>query len=304
MFREMVLGVGTHPVVSGVIKRYGLGWGASRFVAGEELADAIAVAEAIGEDNIMVTLDHLGESVTRAEEAKAALDSCLEILDAIAERGVAGNISVKLTQLGLAFDQELARSHLTQIVERAAQHRNFVRIDMEDSPYTTVTLDLYREMSARYPEHVGVVLQAYLYRTQDDLQALSDMPRNFRIVKGAYQEPVAVAFPVKSDVDANYFRLVTSALEAGHYVAVATHDEEIIGRVLQYVHHHGVPRDRFEFQMLYGVHYSVLKGLAKEGYRCRVYLPYGRDWYAYYLRRIAERPANLLFFARTFLDRR
>lgn len=298
MFREVVLGLGSRPMVAHLVKKYGMALGAARFVAGQNLAEALAVAEDLNRRGIKVTLDHLGEAVTRREEAGQARDSYWEILSAIEKRNIDSTVSLKLTMLGLALDEELARLHLQQIVQKAADTGNFVRIDMEDSRYTEVTLRLFQEMWHRYPGHVGVVLQAYLYRTAHDLQALSVPPKNFRIVKGAYREPVSLAYPAKPDVDANYLKLVQQSLASHNYTAIATHDETIIGHVLTFVQEQHIPRDRFEFQMLYGVKFSLLESLAREGFTTRVYVPFGKEWYAYFLRRIAERPANLLFFIR------
>lgn len=303
MFREGVLSLGQNPVVAGVIKRYGMQMGAGRFVAGHTLPEAIECIRAINADGVMATLDHLGEAVRSVSEAQDAKESYLAMLDAIHQSGVDANVSLKLTMMGLALDEELARRHLFEIVDKAVQTQNFVRIDMEDSPYTDVTLKLFDEAFRQYPDQIGVVLQAYLYRTREDLRRLSSPTRNFRLVKGAYREPVAVAFPSKADVDENYLRLVKESLSLGNYTAVATHDEQLIGRVLKFVHDEGVSRDRFEFQMLYGIGYRLLKSLTAQGYRTRVYVPYGKDWYAYYVRRVAERPANLLFFARALMDR-
>ena len=303
MFREVVLGLGGNPMVQGMVKRYGMQMGAARFVAGSTLPEAIERIREINGRGVMVTLDHLGESVRNESEAVDAKDSYLAMLDAIHQSGVNSNVSLKLTMMGLALNEELGRKHLLEIVGRAAETDNFVRIDMEDSPYTDVTLKLLEEAYEAYPGHVGVVLQAYLYRTLEDLRRLSVPPKNFRIVKGAYMEPVSLAFPSKADVDENYLRLVQESLKLGNYTAIGTHDEQLIGRILKYIHDENVAHDRFEFQMLYGVKFSLLEGLAKEGYRTRVYVPYGQDWYAYYVRRVAERPANLLFFARALIDR-
>ncbi len=303
MFREMVLGLGNNAVVSGVVKRYGMNFGASRFVAGDSLTSAVLVCEDLNRRGIAVTLDHLGESVRDEQAAIAAKESYREILRTIAEKGLNANVSLKLTMMGLTVSVDLARGNLAAVVEDAAGFNNFVRIDMEDSPYTAITIDLFEEVWRKFPGHVGLVLQSYLYRTQDDLKRLSEPPKNFRIVKGAYREPVAVAFPSKPDVDDNYVELVRQSLELGNMTAIATHDEVVIGRVLKYLRSHHVTPEQFEFQMLYGVKLDVLEELAKEGYRTRVYVPYGQDWYAYYVRRIAERPANLLFFARALIGR-
>ncbi|OLZ10923.1 proline dehydrogenase family protein [Sulfobacillus thermosulfidooxidans] len=303
MFRQLILGVGNNWLVSQAMQQYGMRLGASRFVAGSELDDAIKVVKDLNGDGIRATLDHLGESITRAEEAIQARDSYLRMLDVIHQEGVQSHVSLKLTMMGLNLSVDMARENLRQIVAKAHDYGNFVRIDMEDSRFTTDTLNLFQEIWSEYPANVGVVLQAYLYRTMDDLKTLSGVGRNLRIVKGAYMEPVSVAFPSKPDVDDNYVRLVEYSLSHGNYTAVATHDEVIIGHVLRYVKDHHIAADQFEFQMLYGVKYSVLRDLAREGYQTRVYVPWGRDWYAYYLRRIAERPANLLFFARNLVKR-
>lgn len=303
MFREVVLGLGNNRAVSSVVKRYGMQMGAARFVAGDTLASAIQVTRDLNRRGILVTLDRLGESVTDENEAAKARDSYLAMLDEIASAQVKSNVSLKLTMMGLAVSVDLARQNLKIITQKAQETSNFVRIDMEDSSFTSQTIEIFQEIWSAFPENLGLVLQAYLYRTQDDLKRLSDPPKNFRIVKGAYQEPVAVAFPSKPDVDDNYVALVKESLELGNYTAVATHDEAMIGRVLKIVHQLDIPRDRFEFQMLYGIKLPVLEQLAREGYKARVYVPFGEDWYAYYVRRIAERPANLLFFARALINR-
>lgn len=304
MFREMVLGLGGNPMVEGAVKRYGMQMGAARFVAGSTLPEAIEHIREINRHGVKVTLDHLGEAVRSEAEAYNAKESYMAMLDAIHQSSVDANVSLKLTMMGLALREDLGQKHLMEIVAKAAEYGNFVRIDMEDTPYTDVTLKLLDAAYQAFPGQVGVVLQAYLYRTMDDLRRLSDPPKNFRIVKGAYMEPVSVAFPSKADVDGNYLRLVQESLKLGNYTAIATHDEQLIGQVLKYVHEQNVPRDQFEFQMLYGIRFGLLTSLAQQGYRTRVYVPYGEDWYAYYVRRVAERPANLLFFARALMERK
>lgn len=295
MFRQVVLAVGENTAVSNVIHRYGRRIGINRFVAGEHLSDAVDVIKTINRDGIMVTVDRLGESVRDVSHAVAAGQQYYEILEAIQAHRLNASISVKLTLLGLKIDYQKARAHLEGIVKRAHAYGRFVRIDMEDSSVTSATLALYREVAEQYPESIGAVLQAYLYRTSEDLAKLRDYSCNLRIVKGAYREPESVAFPSKPDVDEKYYEITTEGLAQGHYIAIATHDERMIGRLLRYINTHGISRSQFEFQMLYGIKYHALKELQAEGYRTRVYLPYGEDWYAYYLRRIAERPANLLF---------
>ena len=310
MFREMILAVADNPVVSGTVKRYGFKLGARRFVAGEYLADAVAVTRQLQQERIGVTLDHLGEGVKDAAGADAACASYLDLLDALDRERLAGNVSVKLTMMGLVVDGALGFQNTRRVVERAAAFEGpdgptgFVRIDMEDTPYTSDTIDVYRRLADEFsPDRVGLVLQAYLYRTRDDLAALSDRPRRLRIVKGAYREPPELAYPNKGDVDASYVRLVKQAVEAGHHVAVATHDEAILRDLLQHFQRIRLPRDRYEFQMLYGIKLSVLRELARAGHATRVYVPYGEDWYAYFTRRLAERPANVLFFGRALLTR-
>ncbi len=303
MFRQLILGIGNNRLVSHAIQQYGLRLGASRFIAGPDLGDAIHVVRQLNQVGVEATLDSLGESVDRLEKATKARDNYLHMLDVIQKRGVQSHVSLKLTMMGLELSVDEARENVRQIVARANQYGNFVRIDMEDSRFTSATLKLFEDVWGEYPHNVGVVLQAYLYRTIDDLKTLSGMGKNFRIVKGAYMEPVSVAYPSKPDVDDNYVRLVKYSLSHGNYTAVATHDEAIVGQVLRYVKRHHISSDQFEFQMLYGVKQSILQDLANEGYRTRVYVPWGRDWYAYYLRRVAERPANLLFFARNLMRR-
>lgn len=310
MFRELILAVADNPLVSGTVKRYGLKVGAGRFVAGEHLADAVAVTRQLQQEGIGVTLDHLGEGVRDAASAEAACASYLELLEALDQEQLPGNVSVKLTMMGLAVDPALGFSNTRRVVERAAAMKGpngstgFVRIDMEDTPYTSDTIDVYRRLADElFPDRVGLVLQAYLYRSRDDLAALSDRPRRLRIVKGAYSEPAELAYPSKADVDASYVRLVEQAVEAGHHVAVATHDEVILRDLLQHFRRIRLPRDRYEFQMLYGIKLSVLRELARAGHATRVYVPYGEDWYAYFSRRLAERPANVLFFGRALLRR-
>ena len=303
MFKQIILGVGNNSLVSRTIQQYGMQMGAARFVAGSTLAQAIAAVKELNERGIAATLDHLGESVTRIEEAQAARNSYLAMLDAIAKEQVRSHVSLKLTMMGLAISEEACLGNLLEILDRAHQYGNFVRIDMEDSHFTAATLNMFQKAWDKYPENVGVVLQAYLYRTMEDLNSLSQPPKNFRIVKGAYQEPASLAYPSKPDVDDNYVALVQASLQHGNFTAVASHDEVVLGKVVRFLESQHIPQSQVEFQMLYGVKLSVLEDLARRGFAARVYVPWGRDWYAYYLRRIAERPANLLFFARSLAKR-
>lgn len=303
MFRESVLRLGTHPAVAGAIKRYGRQLGADRFVAGETIDDVVAVSRDLNKRGIKVTVDHLGESVSNPRDADNARESYLSLLEQLHAHQIDGNVSLKLTMMGLLIDPRLAQEDVGAIVGRAAGLHTFVRIDMEDTPVTDLTIKTYEMLWERHPLAVGLVLQAYLYRTHDDLLRLSDVSRNFRIVKGAYHEPPSVAFPAKPDVDENYFQLVVQSLTAGHYTAIATHDSQLIDRILDWITQNRVARSQFEFQMLYGISMTLLEKLARQGYTTRVYVPYGQDWYAYFVRRIAERPANLLFFTKALLSR-
>lgn len=275
---------------------------ARRFVAGETLAEGIHAIRALNGKGILATLDHLGENVFTEADAARATQAYLDLLDAIAEAGVNTNASLKLTQLGLDISPELCLTNMRCILERAAQHNNFIRIDMEGSAYTEQTLNIYRTLrdAHGFQQQVGVVIQAYLFRSEADVRALAAEGANIRLCKGAYKEPPQIAFPNKRDVDANFVKLAEhflapEAREQGAYIAVATHDDNMINAVKNYAEKHSIPKDRFEFQMLYGVRSATLQALAAEGYKVRVYVPYGTEWYPYFMRRLAERPANVWF---------
>jgi proline dehydrogenase len=272
-----------------------------RYVAGEELADGIIVAETLNTQGLLVSLDHLGESVSNGPEARRAVSAYLEALEAIGREQVEGNISLKLTQLGLDVSYEMCIAHLRRILERAQELNTFVRIDMESSAYTQRTLDVHRELWSAGFRNVGIVLQAYLYRTAADVERAIEMGAQVRLCKGAYLEPSRLAFPEKADVDANYARLLERLLVAGNHPAIATHDERLVGLARQIAEREKIPLDRFDFEMLFGVRRDLQLGLVQDGYRVRVYLPYGKEWYPYLVRRLAERPANLGFFVRSLL---
>ena len=272
-----------------------------RYVAGEELADGIVVAETLNTQGLMASLDHLGESVSSGAAARRAVGAYLEALEAIAAEQVDANISLKLTQLGLDFSREMCVAHLRKILERAQELNTFVRIDMESSAYTQRTLDVHRELWNAGFRNVGVVLQAYLYRTAADVERAIEQGAQVRLCKGAYLEPSRVAYADKAEVDANYGRLMERLLLAGNHPAIATHDERLINRVLEIVRTRDIQPDRFDFEMLFGVRRDLQLRLVSSGYRVRVYLPYGREWYPYLVRRLAERPANLGFFVRSLL---
>jgi proline dehydrogenase len=270
---------------------------AARFVAGETLEQALAVSRGLNAEGITVTLDHLGESVTSLEEAAQARDVYLHTLSAIHDSGIRGNVSLKLTQFGLDYSLDRCRANVEQLVERAAGLGGFVRVDMESSEYTARTLDLVAGLHAQHGA-VGVVIQAYLYRSKEDVEELCDRRIRVRLCKGAYLEPAAVAFERKADVDRNYAGLMKLLLDRGEYPAIATHDEKIIEQAKAHAAARNLPRDAFEFQMLYGIRRDLQRRLVAEGYRLRVYVPFGIAWYPYYMRRLAERPANVVFLLR------
>ena len=272
-----------------------------RYVAGEELADGIVVAQTLNTQGLLVSLDHLGESVTNGAEARRATAAYLDALEAIAEEQCEASISLKLTQLGLDLSHEMCVAHLRKILERARQLDTFVRIDMESSAYTQRTLDVHKELWNEGFHNVGIVLQAYLYRTAADVERAIEMGVQVRLCKGAYLEPARVAYPDKADVDANYARLMERLLIHGNHPAIATHDDRLIVRSQEIVEREKIPRERFDFEMLFGVRRDLQLRLVREGYRVRVYLPYGKEWYPYLVRRLAERPANIGFFVRSLV---
>ena len=269
---------------------------AHRFVAGETIDDAIVAVKALNAQNISASLDLLGESVSNAAEAKATADEYVQLLDRIAHDGVNANVSVKLTAMGQDISDQLCIENISRVLDRAKTHGTFVRLDMEGSPYTERTLQLFeKHLFPAYPEHVGVVLQSYLRRTLDDVAKAVDMQCRVRLCKGAYKEPPTVAFPDKRDVDANYVTCMKRLMSSGRYPGLATHDETIINEAKRYAAEQGIAPDRYEFQMLYGVRRDLQERLVRDGYRMRVYVPYGTQWYPYLMRRLAERPANLAF---------
>jgi proline dehydrogenase len=275
----------------------------SRFVAGMEIEDALRVAEAVNRQGIAVTLDALGESVTTEAEAHSAADVYHSLLDEIAAHKLNANVSVKLTQMGLELAPELAESIALELAEHARQVGSFVRIDMEDSSLTQVTLDIVRRIhsQAGMQGAIGIVIQSYLYRSQSDIEQLIAEGIRVRLCKGAYKEPAGVAFPQKADVDANYIRLSCKLLESPIYHGLATHDPNMIAAAKSYAAQHGIEKSRFEFQMLFGVRRDLQRALAHEGYNVRVYIPFGREWYPYFMRRLAERPANVIFLAKNLV---
>ena len=272
----------------------------SRFIAGHTLEREVAVCRRLNAEGILASLDHLGESVKSLEEAQRSRDAYLGALDQIATLGLQATVSVKLTQLGLDFSEAACRANVEQLVQRAKAIGTTVEIDMESSEYVDRTLALVSNLHATLGS-VRAVIQAYLYRSASDIEDLCRQSIPLRLCKGAYKEPSDVAFPHKVEVDQNYVRLMTKLLERGTYPAIASHDERIISQAVQYVKERNITPDRFEFQMLYGIRRDLQRRLVAEGYRLRLYVPYGDAWYPYFMRRLAERPANVLFLVRNLL---
>jgi proline dehydrogenase len=293
--RTAILAAATNRGVRAFMSRYGMRLGAARFVAGETLDECLDVLAGLNADGLHANTTQLGEDVESRAEATALVATYRTVLDRIGERGLRANLAVKLTQLGLLIDEELAYANVAALVDHAAARANFIRIDMEGSALVDATLRIYRRLREEGRDNVGCVLQAYLHRTPDDLEALLPLVPNLRIVKGAYLEPAEIALPEKADVDAAYRRLLERALAAGAYVAVATHDELLIADAIRLADRHAYGKERYEFQMLYGVRRDLQEENVREGYRMRVYVPFGTQWYPYLMRRLAERPANLAF---------
>ena len=316
MLRSFLIYLSQAAWAQNMVSNWGFAWRtASRFVAGTKIDDAIEVIRELNARGINVTLDHLGEHTSKPEEASEATAEILNTLDEIKRSGVRASVSIKLTQIGLGLDEALCAQNLERILVRAREHRNFIRIDMEDTPYTDRTINLYYQMRKKGYKNTGMVLQSYLYRTEADLRRLLEDKVPIRLVKGAYNEPEDKAFPKKADVDANYDLLSKIVLDAavaakssvaspdGFFpplAAIATHDEDRIAFAKQYTQKAGLPRDALEFQMLYGIRRDLQEALVGEGYPVRVYVPFGTHWYPYFMRRLAERPANVWFFLSNF----
>ena len=282
---------------------YGMRLGAARFVGGETLDECVRVLRGLNERGLAANTTLLGEDVGTEAEARAATDEYMQVLDRIRAEGLRVNVALKLTHLGLDLGEELAYENVRRVVERAAELGSFIRIDMEYSSLVDATLRTYRRLREAGLDSVGTVLQAYLYRTENDLEAVLPLDPNLRLVKGAYLEPEEVAYPRKVDVDAAYVRLVERSLRGGGYTAVATHDERLIEHAIEFADREAIGRERFEFQMLYGVRPQLQLDLVRRGYKVLVATPYGPEWFPYLMRRLAERPANLMFFARNLIRR-
>ena len=274
---------------------------AHRFIAGDTIDDAIAAARKIEAAGLRVTLDHLGESVATIAEADAATREYLGLFEQIAASGIERNISLKLTQLGLTIDRATSVDNLRRILDAGTAQQFFVRIDMENSPFTAVTLDVFETMWQQGYRNVGIVLQSCLRRSEADAARMNALGARVRLVKGAYKEPKTVAYQSKADVDAAFVRIMQRLLVEGHYPAIATHDPAMIDATRAFARDRGIPNDRYEFQMLYGIRRDLQASLTREGRRVRVYVPFGREWFPYFMRRLGERPANVGFVIRAIL---
>jgi proline dehydrogenase len=297
MLRRTLLYLSNQPLLFSFVRRNGLAKRfASRFVAGETLDEALAAVRTLNARGISASLDFLGESVTTEAEARASGQEYCRILDAIDRSRLDSNVSLKLTAMGLDISEELCVTIVQDVLERARQLGSFVRIDMEGSAYTERTLRLFEDrFYPSYPRHVGIVLQSYLYRTQADVERAIELKCRVRLCKGAYQEPATVAYPEKRDVDANYVRCMHRLMRDGNFPGLATHDPAIIAEARRFARESEIAPERFEFQMLYGVRRDLQERLVRDGYRVRVYVPFGTQWYPYLMRRLAERPANVAF---------
>ena len=285
------------------VQRHGMRLGAARFVAGTTLDECVAVLRRLNDSGLHANTTLLGEAIPDPDGAAAVAAEYERILERLVAEGLLANVALKLTHLGLSFDTETAYRNVERLVARAGRLGTFVRIDMEDHPFCEPTLEIYERLRAAGHDNVGTVLQSYLYRSPGDLERLLPLAPNLRIVKGAYLEPESVAYPSKRDVDRAYVELVERGLEGGAYIAVATHDEAIIGRVKAFAARAKIPRDRYEFQMLFGVRPRLQREIAAEGHKVLVATPFGPDWYPYLMRRLAERPANVLFVLRNLVRR-
>ena len=277
---------------------------ARRFIAGETVEEAIHDARILQSRGMLLTLDYLGESVRTTDEATAATREYVRLIDVIVASGIERNVSLKLTQLGVDVDRATCVDNLRRILEPAGRHGFFVRIDMENSPYTDVTMEVFETLWQQEYRNLGVALQAALHRTEKDVRRMIELGARVRLVKGAYKEPPAAAIQPKADVDAAFIRLMKLLLEEGTYPAIATHDEAIIARTCEYAATRNIARDRFEFQMLYGIRRDLQASLVSEGHRMRIYLPFGKQWFPYFMRRLGERPANVGFVLRAILRER
>ncbi|MQR85465.1 proline dehydrogenase [Bacillus megaterium] len=298
--KNVFLHASQNKVLNKAAKKWGLRFGAAQVVAGDTIQSAIEKVDQLNQKGLVCTLDHLGEFVSSREEAIEATQYNVRTLEAIGKSGVNCNLSVKMTQLGLDIDPKFCMENMRRILDTAKKYNNFVRIDMEDYAHCQITLDILRELRQTY-DNVGTVIQAYLFRAEQDVKELKGIP--LRLVKGAYQESPTVAYQDKAEVDRNYMRIIEEHLLSGSYTAIASHDHNIIDKVKKFAKKHNIPRTQFEFQMLYGFRTDMQVSLAKEGYKMRVYVPFGNDWFGYFMRRLAERPQNVAFALKGFFSK-
>jgi proline dehydrogenase len=289
--------------VQRLVRRYGMRLGASRFVAGETLDDAVRAIRQLNDRGLRANTTLLGAGIRDADEARAVAATYEGVVQRLVDEGLRANVALKLTHLGLVLDEELAYENVARVLDRAAELGAFVRIDMEESQWVDATLRIFRRLREGGRDNVGTVLQSYLYRSEQDLDSLLPLEPNLRLVKGAYLEPPDVAYPRKQDVDAAYVRLLERMLREAGFTAVATHDERLVEHAIAFAEREGIARERFQIQMLYGVRPQLQLDLVRRGYDVLVATPYGPEWYPYLMRRLAERPANLLFFVRSLLAR-
>ncbi|EXX85873.1 proline dehydrogenase family protein [Paenibacillus darwinianus] len=301
--RSMLLALARGKLPNRLAKRYGLRLGAGRFVAGVTIREAIETVRELNRQGKLATLDYLGEFVGSAEEAAHTAGMCLSTLSAIAASDVRANLSLKLTSLGLDVEEALCLAHMRDILREAERHGLFVRIDMEDFSHCERTIRIYKTLRREFA-HVGIAIQAYLYRSLEDVRDLETLGANLRLVKGAYKESAEVAFPRKADVDAQFLELIRMHLSSGCYTAVATHDPRIVDAAMAFIAETSIPGDRYEFQMLFGIGEELQQRLTEAGCKVRVYVPFGADWFGYFMRRLAERPANVWFVVKNLFRRR
>jgi proline dehydrogenase len=302
LMRNFFLFLSKNKFFTKLAKKYGLRFGAARFVAGETIDLAVKVIKDLNKKDLAVTIDYLGEFVDHEAEANEMADNSIEAIKAIGREGLNSQLSLKMTSMGLDISDEVVMRNMRRILEAAKENGVFVTIDMEDYSRCAKTLEIFKELRSEY-DNIGTVLQAYLYRVADDVADLNQYNPNLRLVKGAYKESPEVAFPDKKDVDENFKKIIRMHLENGNYTAVATHDDAMIEYTKQLVKELNIPNSQFEFQMLYGIRPERQLELVKEGYTMRVYVPYGNDWYGYFMRRLAERPANVAFVLKGILKK-
>ncbi|KIL46472.1 proline dehydrogenase [Jeotgalibacillus alimentarius] len=302
VMRDFFLFLSSNKPMTKAAKQYGLKFGANRFVAGETVEQAVETIKELNDEGLCVTLDCLGEFVDNEQEAGEITDLCIDAVRAIGLNNLDSELSLKLTSLGLDLSEEIVLENMRRILDAATEHNVFVTIDMEDYERCGKTLAVFTQLKSEY-NNIGTVIQAYLYRTEEDIKMLNEYSPNLRLVKGAYKESPEVAFPEKRDVDENFKKIIKMHLLNGNYTAVATHDDAIIDYTLNLVEEHGISKDQFEFQMLYGIREERQRELHKQGYKMRVYTPFGTDWYGYFMRRLAERPQNVAFVAKGIISK-